>query len=64
MSKGGEMKKELLKYASGLCQAAAAALLAAALIMPEVRNQALVGSAATAILGAWFVYLREKGEQL
>jgi hypothetical protein len=35
------MKKELLKYLSGLCQAASAALLAAAMIMPTVTTQAL-----------------------
>jgi hypothetical protein len=56
------VKSELLKYASGLCQAAAAALLAAALIMPSVTGQALAGSAIVAGFGAWLVYLREKGE--
>jgi hypothetical protein len=59
---GGGMKKELLKYLSGLCQAASAALLAAAMIMPSVRVQALSGAAATAIVGAALVILREKGE--
>ena len=57
------MKKELLKYLDGLCQAASAALLAGAVIMPDIRAQALWGAAATAILGAVFVVLREKGEQ-
>jgi hypothetical protein len=56
------MKKELLKYLSGLCQAASAALLAAAMIMPTVTVQALMGAAATAVTGAVFVVLREKGE--
>ena len=56
------MKKELLKYLSGLCQAASAALLAAAMIMPTVTAQALCGAAVTAIAGAAFVVLREKGE--
>ncbi|MDR2819716.1 MAG: hypothetical protein LBB60_04210 [Desulfovibrio sp.] len=56
------MKKELLKYLSGLCQAASAALLAAAMIMPAVTTQALWGAAATAIIGVALVVLREKGE--
>jgi len=56
------MKKELLKYLSGLCQAASAALLAAAMIMPDVTAQALWGATATAAIGAVFVILREKGE--
>jgi hypothetical protein len=56
------MKKELLKYLSGLCQAASAALLVAALIMPEVTGPAAAFSVATAILGAVFVVLRVKGE--
>jgi hypothetical protein len=37
------MKKEFLKYLSGLCQAASAALLAAAMIMPAMTAQALWG---------------------
>jgi hypothetical protein len=57
-----KMKKELLKYLSGLCQAASAALLAAALIMPAVTTQALWGASVTAIVGAVLVVLREKGE--
>ena len=57
------MKKALLHYVAGLCQAASAALLAGAVIMPDIRTQALWGAAATAILGAVFVVLREKGEQ-
>lgn len=56
------MREELLKYLSGLCQAASAALLAAAMIMPDVRGSALTGAAVTAVMGAWFVVLREKGE--
>ena len=55
------MKKELLKYISGLCQAASAALLAAAMIMPDVTAQALWGSAIMALAGAAFVVIREKG---
>jgi hypothetical protein len=56
------MKKELLRYLSGLCQAALAALLAAAMIIPEVTAHALAGAATTAFTGAVFVILREKGE--
>ena len=56
------MKKELFKYLSGLCQAASAGLLAAAVIMPAVTTQALCSAAATAFIGAVFVVLKEKGE--
>ncbi|MDR1126059.1 MAG: hypothetical protein LBM64_08400 [Deltaproteobacteria bacterium] len=55
------MKKELLKYVSGLCQAASAALLAAAMITPAVMLQALCGATIMAIVGAVLVVLREKG---
>ena len=58
------LKKELLRYLSGLCQAASAALLAAAMIMPDVTEQALWGAAVTAVAGAVFVVLREKGAEL
>jgi len=54
------MKKELLKYITGLCQATSAALLAAAMIMPDVRAQALAGAAIIAVAGAAFVIIREK----
>jgi hypothetical protein len=47
-------------HLAGLCQAASAALLAAAMIMPDVTVQALWGAAATAFIGAVFVILREK----
>ena len=55
------MKKELLRYTSGLCQAASAALLAAAMIMPDVTVQALWAAAMLALAGAVFVIIREKG---
>jgi hypothetical protein len=55
------MKRELLKYLSGLCQAASAALLASAVIMPDTRTTSLIVSALVSIMGAVFVILREKG---
>jgi len=55
------MKKELLKYISGLCQAASAAVLAGAVIMPETRTASLWISAFIAVIGVVFVVLREKG---
>ena len=57
------MKTELLKYLAGLCQATSAALLAGAVIMPDIRTQALWGAAAMAALGIGFVVIRENGEQ-
>ena len=64
MSIWGEilMKNDLLKYLSGLCQATSAALLAAAMIMPDVREQALWGTAMIATVGAMFVILKTNGE--
>jgi hypothetical protein len=59
---GDWMKRELLKDLSGLCQASSAALLAAAMIMPDVTAQALWGAAMTASTGAALVVLREKGD--
>ena len=58
----GGMKNELLKYLSGLCQAASAALLVAALIIPDVTGPAAAFSVITAVLGAVFVVLRMQGE--
>lgn len=56
------MKKELLTYLIGLCQAASAALLASAIIMPEMRGEALFGCYASAIIGAILVILKTEGE--
>ena len=56
------MKKELLKYFAGLCQAAAAAFLVAALIVPTLAWPALICSVVTAVLGAAFIVLKEQGE--
>jgi hypothetical protein len=55
------MKKELLHYVAGLCQAASAALLAGAVIVPDMRASAISGAAAAAIIGAALVALKEKG---
>ena len=57
------MKKALLHYVAGPCQAASAALLAGAVIMPDIRVQSLWGAAAMATLGAVFVALRGKRKQ-
>ena len=56
------MRKELLKYLAGLCQAAAAAFLVAALIVKEVAGQSLLFFAITAVLGAVVTVLKEQGE--
>ena len=56
------MKKELLKYIAGLCQAAAAAFLVAALIVPELSRQSLLFFAITAVVGAAVTVLKELGE--
>ena len=56
------MKKELLQYLSSLYQAASAALLASAVIVPEARIAALFGTYICAMLGMLFVYLKHLGE--
>ena len=54
------MKRELLGYLAGLCQAAAA-LMASAVIMPEARLESMTGCAASAVMGGVFIALRCKG---
>ena len=54
------MKKELLSYLAGLCQAASAALLASAVIMPDARIESMFGCTASALLGGIFIVLKEK----
>ena len=54
------MKNELLSYVVGLCQAASAALLASAVIVPDSRPDALLGCYIVAALGALFVFLKHK----
>ncbi len=56
------MRKELLGYLAGLCQAASAALMASAVIMPGVRAESMSGCAASAILGGIFIALKAKGD--
>lgn len=56
------MKKELLTYISGLCQAASAALMASAVIMPEARLESMLGCAASALMGGIFIALKSKGD--
>jgi len=57
---GGGMKKALLSYLSGLCQAASAALLAGAVLMPGIREAAVCSAAVAALIGAVLVILRER----
>ena len=54
------MRKELLQYLAGLCQAAAAALMASAVIMPDMREESLWGCVAAMIVGAFLVCLKAK----
>lgn len=54
------MKKELLNYLAGLCQAASAALLASAIIMPDAKTESLLGCTTSAIFGGIFIFLKEK----
>ena len=53
------MKRELLHYLAGLCQAASAALMASAVIMPDMRTESLLGCTVSAIMGMAFVYFKE-----
>lgn len=55
------MKKDLLGYLAGLCQAASAALMASAVIMPNVRTVSVAGCAVVAIMGAIAVVLKSSG---
>lgn len=55
------MKKELLQYLVGLCQGASAALLASAVIVPDMRIASLFGAYVCAMLGILFVYLKNMG---
>ncbi len=55
-----EIKKELLVYLSGLCQAASVALMASAVIMPDMRIESMIGCMASAILGGVFIVLKNK----
>ena len=57
------MKKELLGYLAGLCQAASAALMASAVIMPDVRVESVTGCAVVAVLGAVAAALKSGGDR-
>ena len=48
------MKKALLHYVAGLCQAASAALMASAVIMPDVRVESVQGCAIAALIGCHY----------
>jgi len=54
------MKKELLQYLAGLCQAASAALMASAVIMVDVRIESVLGCVVSAAFGALAIFLKEK----
>ena len=54
------MKRELLGYVVGLCQAASAALLASAVIMPPARAESIFACFICAIIGAFLVFLKNK----
>ena len=56
------MKRELLQYLAGLCQAASAALMASAVIMPTMRTESVLGCLTCAALGALAIYLKEESE--
>ena len=57
------MKKELLQYLAGLCQAASAALLASAVIMPDTRIESLLGCVVAAVGGACAIIFKERGQK-
>ncbi|MBQ7606995.1 MAG: hypothetical protein IJU76_03360 [Desulfovibrionaceae bacterium] len=54
------MKKDLLEYMAGLCQAASAALLVSAVIVPTSRPDALLGCYIMAIAGAFAIFFKNK----
>ncbi len=54
------MKQAILGYLAGLCQAASAALLASAMIIPEAMVVSIAGSSVTAVIGLAMVILKER----
>ena len=54
------MKKELLHYLAGLCQAASAALMASAVIMPSARLESILGCVVSSLFGVLAIVLKEK----
>ena len=55
------MKKEILSYLIGMTQAAAAALLASAVIMPSARMESVLACHAAALVGVLLVILKNRG---
>ena len=53
------MKRALLGYLAGLCQAASAALMASAVIMPEVRLESIQGCTLAALTGFLAIIIKE-----
>ena len=58
----GMMKKEILAYITGLCQAASAALLASAVIVPDARTEAIITCFLCAVIGFATVYMKARGD--
>lgn len=58
------MKKALLTYLAGLCQAASAALMASAVIIKEARIESIIGCAVVAVIGAVAVILNARRQAL
>ncbi len=56
------MRNEILAYLIGLCQAASAALLASAVIVPEQRPAALFACYIAAGMGLFFVFQKNKDD--
>ena len=56
------MKKEILSYLIGLTQAASAALLASAVIVPNSRVVALLACHLSLAIGIFLVFLKHKGK--
>lgn len=54
------MKRDFYNYLIGLSQAASAALLASAVIVPEARLEATIGCLISAFWGALFVFLKHR----
>lgn len=55
------MKQDFCNYLIGLSQAAAAALLASAVIIPDARTESFLGCVICSVFGAVMVYYKNKG---
>ena len=60
MDGGQEMKKEILAYLIGLCQAASAALLVSAVVMPPARAESIFACYIVAAVGLFLVYQKNR----